>query len=133
MVVSPGRSSTENTCLRHEAADSGTAAAAGGFCGARVGGAAVAAGADAAAGTLVAAAAAAGTGAEEEGAATRPSMPIWEELGSHCIRSRGLGFFLGVCVGGGGRTVKRGTESLGLGGSGGRGSWGASEYSTSDR
>jgi hypothetical protein len=93
----------------------------------------VAAGADAAAGTLVAAAAAAGTGAEEEGAATRPSMPIWEELGSHCIRSRGLGFFLGVCVGGGGRTVKRGTESLGLGGSGGRGSWGASEYSTSDR
>jgi hypothetical protein len=35
-----------------------------------------------------------------------------------------------VCVGAGTRTVKssekRGTESLGLGGGGGRGSWGAS-------
>lgn len=105
MVVSPGRSSTVKTCLRHEAADSETAAdvaVAGSFCGARASGAAAGAGA-AAAGTLGAAAVGA---AEEEGAATGSSMARWGGIGNsggHRIKSRGLGFWgMGRVVGRGG-------------------------------
>lgn len=82
MVVSPGRSSTVNSCLRHAAAASGTAAAVAGGCGgARAGGAEVTAGAAAAAAGTLAAAAAAGAVEDEEGAATGSSMARLGELG----------------------------------------------------
>jgi len=84
IVVSPGRRSTVNSCLRHAAAGSGSVGAVAGGCGgARTGGAEVTAGAAAAAaaaGTL-AAAAAAGAAEDEEGAATGSSMERLGELG----------------------------------------------------
>ena len=84
IVVSPGRSSTVNSCLWHGVAASETAAAvAGGCVGARADGAEVTPGAAATAPGTLAAAAAAGSVKDEEGTATGSSM---ERLGELRIR-----------------------------------------------